>query len=151
MCLYEPREKIFVAGDHILSDITPTLTLWSDEWNPLKEYLASLDKVYELDIELVLPGHRDTFRNPRERIQELKHHHQKRLDEIISILEKGRKNAFQIASRMTWDIIYDSWDLFPVTQKWFATGEAISHLKYLEEKGIINKQIEEQKAVYSLN
>ena len=77
---------------------------------------------------------------PKERIQELKHHHQKRLDEIISILEKGRKNAFQVASRMTWDIIYDSWDLFPVTQKWFATGEAIAHLKYLEEKGIIRKK-----------
>jgi glyoxylase-like metal-dependent hydrolase (beta-lactamase superfamily II) len=151
MCLYEPRKKIFVAGDHILSDITPTITLWSDEWNPLKEYLASLDKVYELDIELVLPGHRDTFRNPRERIQELKHHHRKRLDEIISILEKGRKNAFQVASRMTWDIIYDSWDLFPVTQKWFATGEAISHLKYLEEKGTIRKEVEAQKRVYSLN
>ena len=151
MCLYEPSEKVFVAGDHILSDITPTVILWSDEWNSLKEYLASLDKVYELDIELVLPGHRDTFRNPRERIQELKHHHQKRLDEIISILEKGRRNAFQVASRMTWDIIYDSWDLFPVMQKWFATGEAIAHLKYLEEKGMIRKEIEEQRRVYSLN
>ena len=63
MCLYEPSKKIFVAGDHILNDITPTITLWSDEWNPLKEYLASLDKVYELDIELVLPGHRGIFRN----------------------------------------------------------------------------------------
>jgi glyoxylase-like metal-dependent hydrolase (beta-lactamase superfamily II) len=151
MCLYEPSKKIFVAGDHILSDITPTVILWSDEWNPLREYLRSLDKVYELDIKLVLPGHRDTFRNPRERIQELKHHHQKRLDEIISILEKGKKNAFQVASRMTWDIIYASWDLFPVMQKWFATGEAIAHLKYLEAKGIINKQIREQKALYSLN
>jgi len=151
MCLYEPSKKVFVAGDHILSDITPTVTLWSDEWDPLKEYLRSLDKVYELDIELVLPGHRNTFRNPRERILELKLHHQKRLDEIISILEKGRRNAFQVASRMTWDIMYDSWDLFPVMQKWFATGEAIAHLKYLEEKGTIHKEIEEQRQVYSLN
>lgn len=141
MCLYEPNKKILVAGDHMLRDITPTITLWSDEWNPLKEYLDSLDKVYELDIELVLPGHRDIFRNPRERIHELKHHHQKRLDEIISILRKGRKNAFQVASQMTWDIIYESWSLFPVTQKWFATGEAIAHLKYLEETGMIKKEM----------
>jgi glyoxylase-like metal-dependent hydrolase (beta-lactamase superfamily II) len=151
MCLYEPSKKIFVAGDHILNDITPNILLWSGEWNPLKEYLESLDKVYELDIELVLPGHRGIFRNCKERIQELKHHHYKRLDEIVSILEKGRRNAFQVASRMSWDNIYDSWDLFPVSQKWFATGEAISHLKYLEEKGILLKEMEKQKILFSLN
>ena len=148
MCLYEPNKKIFVAGDHILNYITPNIQLWSDDRNPLKEYLASLDKVYGLDIELVLPGHRSIFRNCKERIQELKYHHQKRLDEIISILEKGSQNAFQIASQMSWEIIYDSWDLFPVTQKWFAIGEAISHLKYLEEKKIIQREMEGQTIIF---
>ena len=90
MCLYEPDKKIFVSGDHILNDITPNIQLWSDEWDPLKEYLASLDKVYQLDIELVLPGHRGIFKNCKERIQELKRHHRNRLEEIVSILEKGR-------------------------------------------------------------
>jgi len=151
MCLYEPHKKIFMAGDHILNDITPTIQLWSDEWNPLKEYLTSLDKVYKFDIELVLPGHRGAFRNCKERIQELKYHHQKRLDEMISVLKKGSQNAFQIASQMTWDIVYDSWDLFPITQKWFASGETISHLKYLEEKGVVQKETQGKKRVYSLN
>ena len=150
MCLYEPDKKIFIAGDHILNDITPNIQLWSDEWNPLKEYLASLDKVYELDIEFVLPGHRGIFMNCKERIQELKQHHQKRFDEIISILEKGNKNAFQVASEMSWDIICDSWDLFPVSQKWFAIGEAIAHLKYLKEKGIIRTEMRKQKIVFSV-
>jgi glyoxylase-like metal-dependent hydrolase (beta-lactamase superfamily II) len=150
ICLYEPNKKIFVAGDHILNDITPNIQLWSNEWDPLKEYLASLDKVYGLDIELVLPGHRSVFRNCKERIQELKYHHQKRLDEIISILGKGSQNAFQIASQMSWEIIYDSWDLFPVTQKWFAIGEAISHLKYLEEKKIIQRKMEGQRIIFHL-
>src|SRR4030066_959218 len=151
MCLYEPNKKILVAGDHILGDITPTISLLSDDWNPLKEYLESLDKVYQLDIELVLPGHREVFRNCKERIQELKHHHQKRFDEIVSILKKGKKNAFQVASQMSWDIIYDSWDLFLITQKWFATGEAISHLKYLEENKRIIREMKGQKIVFSLN
>jgi glyoxylase-like metal-dependent hydrolase (beta-lactamase superfamily II) len=151
MCLHEPNKKIFVAGDHILNDITPNIQLWSDEWNPLKEYLASLEKVYEIDIELVLPGHRGIFKNCKERIGELKNHHQRRLDEIISILGKHNKNAFQVASQMTWDITYDSWDLFPVSQKWFATGEAISHLKYLEGIGKIQTEMRGQERVYSLN
>ena len=151
MCLYEPSKKILVAGDHILGDITPTISLLSDDWNPLKAYLESLDKVYQLDIALVLPGHREVFRNAKERILELKDHHRKRLDEIVAILKKGKMNAVQVASRMTWDIVYDSWDLFPVSQKWFATAEAISHLKYLEENGVVRKEMRRQRIIYSLN
>jgi glyoxylase-like metal-dependent hydrolase (beta-lactamase superfamily II) len=151
MCLYEPTRKVFVAGDHLLNDITPNIQLWSDERNPLEEYFQSLDKVFKLDVELVLPGHRSIFRNYRERIQQLKQHHQKRLDEIISILGKGEKHAFQVASEMSWDIVCDSWDLFPVSQKWFATGEAIAHLKYLKEKGILRSEMRKKKIVFSVN
>jgi glyoxylase-like metal-dependent hydrolase (beta-lactamase superfamily II) len=129
MCLYEANKKIFVSGDHILSDITSGIQLWSNDWDPIKEYLESLEKVDQLDIGLMLPGHRDMIRNYRERIQELKLHHERRSKEIVSILEKGNKNAFQIGSQMSWDISCDSWDRFPFLQKCFAVGEAIAHLK----------------------
>jgi len=151
ICLYEPNKKILAAGDHILGDITPTIQLWSDDWDPLKEYLESLEKVYKLDIEVVLPGHRGIIRNCKERIQELKDHHEKRLEEIVSILRKGSQNAFEVASQMSWDVIYEAWDTFPVSQKWFATGEAIAHLKYLEKKRRIKREIQGQKIVYSLS
>jgi glyoxylase-like metal-dependent hydrolase (beta-lactamase superfamily II) len=144
ICLYEPSKKIFICGDHILVDITPNITLSIEERNPLKEYLMSLDKVYNLDVELVLPGHRSIFRNQKERIRELKQHHQTRLKEVIAILGKGKQNAFQVASQMTWDISYKSWDLFPPAQKWFAFGEALAHLKYLEEEGEVGWGMEKQ-------
>ena len=150
MCLYEPNKKLFMSGDHILIDITPNISLWSDDENPLNEYLNSLDKVYSLDIELVLPGHRRSFTNHKERIEELKHHHQTRANEVLSILKKGTRNAFQVASQMTWDMDYDSWELFPPPQKWFAFGEAVAHLKYLEEKGRVQKHRQGNGAVYSL-
>jgi len=41
--------------------------------------------------------------------------------------------------------------VFPVTQKWFAIGEAISHLKYLKEKRIIQRNRAGKKVVFSLN
>jgi len=151
MCLYEPDKKIFIAGDHILSDITPNISLFSNDKNPLKEYLSSLDKVYNFDVRLVLPGHRTAFKNFRERIQELKHHHQVRADEVLSILRNSdKKDAFQVASQMTWDMSYESWELFPVAQKWFATGEALAHLKYLEEEGEISREIKGQMVLFSL-
>jgi hypothetical protein len=67
----------------------------------------------------------------------LKKHHAHRLDEVLSILKEGPMNAFQTASQMTWDIDCEDWDQFPVAQKWFALGEAIAHLRYLEEEGKI--------------
>lgn len=148
ICLYEPSKKVFICGDHILGDITPNITLSVEERNPLKEYLISLDKVYDLDVELVLPGHRSIFRSQKERIQELKQHHRTRLEEVISILEKGRQNAFQVASQMTWDIGYKSWDSFPPAQKLFAFGEAMAHLKYLEEEGQVAWGMEEHGIVF---
>jgi glyoxylase-like metal-dependent hydrolase (beta-lactamase superfamily II) len=135
ICLYESGKRILICGDHILGDITPNITLSVEERNPLKEYLMSLEKVHDLDVELVLPGHRSIFRNQKERIRELKEHHQARLSEVIAILGKGRQNAYQIASQMTWDVGFKSWDSFPPAQKLFAFGEAMAHLKYLEEEG----------------
>jgi glyoxylase-like metal-dependent hydrolase (beta-lactamase superfamily II) len=153
MCLYEPNRKVFIAGDHILNKITPNIQLWSDEWNPLKEYLASLDKVYQLDVELVLPGHGPVFRNCKERTNELRYHHEERLGEVLSLLDKRGITAYETASRMSWDIAaeYDSWDRFPALQKFFATGEAIAHLKYLEEKAIIRKETKRKRIIFSLN
>ena len=140
ICLYEPDRKILVAGDHILIDITPNIQCWSDSQNPLKHYIASLDKVAGLQVDLVLPGHRRLIKNHKARIEELKRHHARRLDEVLNILKVAPMNAFRVASQMTWDLKAESWDQFPVAQKWFATGEAISHLRYLEEEGKVRRK-----------
>jgi len=151
MCLYEAAKKILLCGDHILHDITPNIQCWSDKENPLEDYLKSLDKVYQLEVDLALPGHRSLFRNYKERIEELKRHHGERAQEVLAVLGKGSRNAFQIASEMTWDIDEESWGQFPIAQKWFATGEAIAHVRYLEDKGMVSRVGEGKTIIYSLN
>ena len=149
MCLYESSTKLFVAGDHILIDITPNIQCWSDDQNPLADYLESLDKVSKLEIELVLPGHRRLINDYRGRIEELQDHHQKRLDEIISILGNGAMSAYEVASKMKWDINCETWEQFPMAQKWFATGEAISHVRYLEENKHLIRSTENEVLIFS--
>jgi len=149
-CLYEAQAKLLVAGDHILIDITPNIQCWSEDQNPLAHYLISLDRVDRLDIDLVLPGHRRLITDHRARIAELKAHHGRRCKEIIDILSKSQASAYQTASRMTWDIKCDSWDQFPIAQKWFATGEAIAHLRYLEEKGRICRNTDDKVVVFGI-
>ncbi len=118
-------------------DITPNISAAYENENPLKQYLESLDKVYKLNVELVLPGHRKLFTNLQKRIDELKKHHRDRLNEILSLLDINTpKNPYYIASKMHWDIKYKNWEDFPIAQKWFAHSEVIAHLLYLLE---INK------------
>lgn len=119
ICLYEPDNKFLLSGDHVLVDISPNISAWNERDNPLADYLTSLDKVYGLDVRLVLPGHRRIFRDMRHRIDELKQHHQQRLEEALTILEDGGKNAYRVASQMTWDLSYETWELIPVWQKFF--------------------------------
>ena len=143
LCLYEPEHKVLISGDHVLGDITPNITVWQKDDDSLGDYLESLQKVAKLDVELVLPGHRRAFTDLSGRIEELKSHHRKRLNEISEILEDGERTPYEVASRMTWDIVAESWTDFPVVQKWFAVSEALSHLRYLERRGVIAGSEEE--------
>ena len=141
MSLYERDKKIFFSGDHVLGDITPNIQAWSDDIDPLDLYIKSLKRVYELDVELCLPGHRSFITDFKKRVLELIEHHRVRANEAISILEKESQTAYQTASKMTWDIDAKSWNDFPVMQKWFATAEAIAHLIYLENKDLVQREI----------
>jgi len=151
LCLYEARQRLLVSGDHILGDITPNISSRYDEINPLAEYLASLDKVSSLDVRLVLPGHRRLLTDLVGRIKELKQHHEARAAEALEILGSGDLNAFQIASRMSWDMSYETIEEFPIFSQWFAFSEALAHLQYLESLGKIRRiQISADRVVYSL-
>lgn len=137
-CLYEPSRKYFFSGDHILGDITPNISTWLDDSDPLGEYFKSLDRVNGLDIDLVLPGHRSLIRNCSKRIEELKEHHRLRLEEVMEIIGRNDQlSAFEVASQMKWDLVADNWEEFPLMQKWFATGEALAHIRHLEAAGRI--------------
>jgi len=132
LCLWEPEQKILVSGDHILGDITPNITCWPGIEDSLGDYLESLERTRTLHAALVLPGHRSIIRNSDRRIAELLTHHEERLAEIESILEESSPlDVCGVASRMKWDIVARNWESFPVTQKWFACGEASSHLDHL--------------------
>ncbi len=143
ICLYEPHKKMLFSGDHILETITPAIFLWSGEnWNPLHEYLKSLDRVLELKIDTVLPGHRGIFRDCRARVNEIKKHHSIREGEIASVLDGNGKNAYEIASRVSWNVPLP-WEQFSVELRWMALAETLAHLKYMEQKGKIKINFED--------
>ena len=138
--LYESNHRIFFGGDHVLASITPNITFWDFEQDSLAQYLASLRKVSELEIDLLCTAHRENVKNHKQRIHELENHHKKRLAEVVSILQGGSKSACDVAAKMTWEIRAKSWEEFPKAQKLFATGEAAAHLEYLYNTGRIGRE-----------
>jgi glyoxylase-like metal-dependent hydrolase (beta-lactamase superfamily II) len=150
LCLYEEKRKILVSGDHILFDITPNITWWPQQKNSLKNYLSSLKKTEALEVNLVLPGHRGLSHDHKKRIRELLEHHQNRLDEVLAALEGGAQTAWEVAPSIAWDLRVSSWEKFPPAQKWFALGETIAHLDYLEQDRKIVKTRVNGRVLYSL-
>jgi glyoxylase-like metal-dependent hydrolase (beta-lactamase superfamily II) len=138
-CLYESKEKLLISGDHILGDITPGVMCVSDETNPLLAFLESMAKVEKLDVSLILPGHRRLVTNPQKRINEIALHHKGRIEEIIHHLQGRTMTAYEVASKIKWNLPYKIWEDIPNDQKWLATGEALAHLRYLEDLGKIQR------------
>ncbi|GHU66610.1 MBL fold metallo-hydrolase [Clostridia bacterium] len=144
MCFYAEEDRILFTGDHVLFDITPNITSWASMADALGTYLESLEKIKMLDVGIVLTGHRENDGRLAARADALLEHHRVRLEEVIRILtEQPSLTAYEIASHMTWSIrAVRGWNDFPLAQKWFATGEAHSHIKHLILQGKLHMNLD---------
>ncbi len=135
-CLYDERNGILFAGDMILGDITPNLCYEMGLDDPLTEYVKSLRIVESLDIRHIFVGHREMTENAYSRIASLRVHHTNRCAEALQMLKlHGPMTSWDAAAHMTWDIDAKDWESFPLSQKWFATGEADAHFVFLNHNG----------------
>lgn len=150
--LYEKDHKILFCGDHILGKITPNITFWGFQYGDiLGTYLNSLDLVYNMDVDFLFSSHRFLVEDHRKRIEELREHHEHRLDEARNALKKsGRSTVRTVTKQLHWDIRSKSWDDFPKAQKWFAAGEAHAHLEHLRALSEITMEEENGVLYYSL-
>ena len=138
MCLYEPQTGWLFSGDHVLFHITPNICRWERLPDALGSYLESLERVRRLPVKQVFPAHRQERGKLHQRVEELKEHHTKRLASAGSIVgQHPGMTAYEIASLMRWSIRCQDWTAFPLTQKFFAVGEALSHLDHLEAEGFL--------------
>lgn len=142
--LYEKDKKILFCADHILKKITPNITFWGFEYgDSLGTYFDSLDYVYSMDVDHLYSSHRDLIDNHRIRIDEIRKHHEARLNEARKALRlSGKSSVRNVTKQMHWDISSKNWDDFPKSQKWFAAGEAQAHLEHLVALGEAGRQEE---------
>ncbi len=138
ICLYEPNRKILLTGDHVLPTITPNVSIHAQtHGSPLGDYMRSLEKLVDLDVELVLPAHEFEIKDLKKRLREIEHHHELRLDEMVNCVDSGGSTAWDVAGRVEWATGKLA-DFEPFMQR-AAVGETIAHLEYLFELGRLAK------------
>lgn len=85
LCLYDPEQRVLLAGDHVLPTITPHVSGIDCGRDPLRRYLMALDRVARLDVGLVLPAHGQPFGDLAERVRQIANHHDQRLEQLLAV------------------------------------------------------------------
>lgn len=134
VCVYDAKRKVLFSGDHVLPRITSNISLSPFTTpNPLSDYLASLEKLHHVEAQMVLPAHEMPFTGLTRRVDELRHHHHRRLNEMHELLKDGPKTAFELARRVRWD--RDPWQQPLPFSRYLALLETAAHLRFLAEEG----------------
>ncbi|MFL5320837.1 MAG: MBL fold metallo-hydrolase [Myxococcaceae bacterium] len=141
VCLWEPTRKILFADDHLLAKVSPNPLLEIGEggeaqkFKSLLSYFASARRVYEMDIELVLPGHGPPFSGHRELLDGLFGFYKKRQDKIAAHLEKEPSTALELIP-----VVFRGID---ITRLFLTLSEVVGNLEVMEEQGrVVRREVE---------
>jgi len=135
------NDKILIAGDQILSHMTPSVIAPSaqPEANPMQEYLDALARLEALPADtLVLPSHGLPFHGLHARLAQLREHHLSRLDDVMSVVA-GKTTASAIAQEAFPRVLY--------ANPRQAFGESLAHLNMLASMGRLRREVDADGAI----
>lgn len=136
MCLLR-EDGLFIAGDHILPSITPNIGLYPNSRpDPLRDYFASLARVRDLPVRLVLPGHRRPISDIATRAWELHTHHEERsaLTQAALASHPAGSHATAVAAKLFGVRLRTPED------RRFAVAETLAHLEYLRSSERVTRE-----------
>ena len=118
--------SICFSGDLILgsgSTIVPS----ADQGGSLADYMGSLRKLAELDLELIYPGHGPLIDDPAAKIAEYIEHRESRERRLIAALEQGERSRLRLLDEV--------WDDVPAELRPAAVYAMQAHLEKLAAEG----------------
>jgi glyoxylase-like metal-dependent hydrolase (beta-lactamase superfamily II) len=129
-CLYECEQKILFSGDHILKSITPNpfvalnrAHLRDPNYQSLRAYCSSLNKLEDLDVLWAFPGHGEYLQDLRGTISTYRKHHHERMEVVWNALRKEPRPLYYLIGKVFPSVPRD--DLF------HAISEIFVHLEML--------------------
>ena len=147
LTLWCEDQPIVIAGDQIISSISPNLGVYATEpeADPVQEWLMSCEAFFPFanDKHLVLPGHKLPFYGLPHRLKQLIENHHSALKRLVAFLKEPQTAV----------------DCFPVlfnrkisdNEYGLALVEAVAHLNHLYRKKIVKRELNSKGAyVYTL-
>lgn len=96
VCLHQAERRLLVSGDHLLGR-TAIFFDYGHTPDPFGEYMASLDAIEPLPVDLCLPGHGKPFRESEAKIEAVREHAAELLDRVRAQLADGAEpTAYEV-------------------------------------------------------
>lgn len=124
LCFFRPSDRVLFTGDLVLGEGS---SLVGHPEGSVSDCLASLERLLELEPELLLPGHGPDVTAAAERLRAYRDHRRERTAEVRSALSEGARSVEGIRER-----VYGS---PPPGLEWAADATVRAHLIHLEESG----------------
>lgn len=146
LCLVARDNSLAFLGDHVLENTSPNMAPFPNEADSLGDYLASLERIDEREIQRAFMGHgpvdgKAAPKRIHDRIQWLLRHHRDRLDDIeAAVRAQPGATGTELARSIHWNIPYRHWEDVPIIQRWIIVGETAAHLDHLLAQGRISME-----------
>jgi ribonuclease/clavin/mitogillin len=129
LCYYLEEEKALFTGDVVLGAGT---TVIPDDTGDLGQYMDSLHRLLQLDLETIYPAHGPVIRKPKEKIREYISHRELRERQVLGALsDREPHEVMTIVKKIYTDV--------PEYLHQAAASSVRSHLKKLRNEGRVTE------------
>ena len=125
LCYYLEEEKALFTGDVVLGAGT---TVIPDDTGDLAQYMDSLQRLLQLDLETIYPAHGPVIRKPKEKIREYIAHRELRERQVLGALSQTEPREVMAMVKQIYADVPEY--LHPA-----AASSVRSHLKKLRKEG----------------
>ena len=128
LCVWWPEAGMLFTGDHVLQGVTPVILPPDGD---MGEYLASLERLRQLPLRAIAPGHGGIITNPHENLTGLIAHRLKRESKVLAALAAvAAQGAVPVEV-----LLPHAYDDVPVAMHGWARYSLLAHLLKLVGEG----------------
>jgi glyoxylase-like metal-dependent hydrolase (beta-lactamase superfamily II) len=128
-------ERLLFTGDTVLGEGSVFIAPGEGS---LSAYLASLEKLLELDLEAICPGHGPVVTDPVAKLREYRDHRLEREGHVVAALDGGATTVDELLARAWQDVDLSSNTLLRIA----AAATLAAHLQKLEAEGRLPAGVE---------
>lgn len=146
IALWNEETRNCISGDSLLEFIAPSplaeppLYEGDQRYSAGLEHLKTLDKLKQLDIQTVFPGHGSVFTAVNPAIWRVQARHQRRAVQVLDLIKAQPRTIFELCTTV-----------FPKSYQLdlgLTLSEIVAQIDYLLENGLIGVRMDQEKLIY---